>query len=92
MPMMLELETGIRFLFAYSYSEFDSKNEKVELKNILDNAYYNGLRFITDSDARANNGAHANAHLWDNEDDVIDGLNNIMSVRDKAINDFSKFI
>jgi hypothetical protein len=76
---------------AYSYSEFDSKNEKVELKNILDNAYYNGLRFITDSDARANNGAHANAHLWDNEDDVIDGLNNIMSVRDKAINDFSKF-
>ena len=76
---------------AYSYSEFDSENEKVELKNVLDNAYNNGLRFITDSDARANNGAHANAHLWDNEKDVINGLNNILSVRDKAINDFSKF-
>jgi len=63
---------------AYSYSEFDSENEKVELKNILDNAYANGLRFITDSDARANNGAHANAHLWDNENDIVKGLNDII--------------
>lgn len=76
---------------AYSYSEFNSENEKVELKNILDNAYANGLRFITDSDARANNGAHANAHLWDNENDIVKGLNDILLVRNKAINDFSKF-
>ena len=76
---------------AYSYSEFGSENEKVELKNILDNAYANGLRFITDSDARANNGAHANAHLWDNENDIVKGLNEILLVRNKAINDFSKF-
>ena len=76
---------------AYSYSEFGSENEKVELKNILDNAYANGLRFITDSDARANNGAHVNAHLWDNENDIVKGLNDILLVRNKAINDFSKF-
>ena len=48
---------------AYSYSEFNSENEKNELNNILDNAYNDGLRFITDSDARAKSGAHANAHL-----------------------------
>ena len=76
---------------AYSYSEFNSENEKFELNNILDNAYDNGLRFITDSDARSNSGAHANAHLWDNGNDVVKGLNNIMLVRNKAINDFSKF-
>ena len=76
---------------AYSYSEFNSENEKNELNNILDNAYNDGLRFITDSDARAKSGAHANAHLWDNENDVVKGLNNILAVRDKAINDFSKF-
>jgi len=76
---------------AYSYSEFDSENEKNELNNILDNAYNDGLRFITDSDARAKSGAHANAHLWDNENDVVKGLDNILAVRDKAINDFSKF-
>ena len=76
---------------AYSYSEFNSEDEKVELNNILDNAYNDGLRFITDSDARSKSGAHANAHLWDNENDVVKGLNNILAVRDKAINDFSKF-
>jgi hypothetical protein len=76
---------------AYSYSEFNSENEKNELNNILDNAYNDGLRFITDSDARAKSGAHANAHLWDNENDVVKGLDNILAVRDKAINDFSKF-
>ena len=76
---------------AYSYSEFNSENEKFELNNILDNAYDNGLRFITDSDARSNSGAHVNAHLWDNGNDVVKGLNNIMLVRNKAINDFSKF-
>ena len=76
---------------AYSYSEFNSENEKFELNNILDNAYDNGLRFITDSDARSNSGAHVNAHLWDNGNDVVKGLNNLMLVRNKAINDFSKF-
>lgn len=76
---------------AYSYSEFNSENEKNDLNNILDNAYNDGLRFITDSDARAKSGAHANAHLWDNENDVVKGLDNILAVRDKAINDFSKF-
>ena len=76
---------------AYSYSEFNSEDEKVELNNILENAYNDGLRFITDSDARSKSGAHANAHLWDNENDVVKGLDNILAVRDKAINDFSKF-
>lgn len=76
---------------AYSYSEFNSEDEKVELNNILENAYNDGLRFITDSDARSKSGAHANAHLWDNENDVVKGLNNILAVRDKAIKDFSKF-
>ena len=76
---------------AYSYSEFNSEDEKVELNNILENAYNDGLRFITDSDARSKSGAHANAHLWDNENDVVKGLNNILAVRDKAIKGFSKF-
>ena len=76
---------------AYSYSEFISGNEKDLLDGILDNAYENGLRFITDSDARATNGAHVNAHLWDNDGDVSEGLSNLMLIRDKAINDFSKF-
>tara|TARA_B100001094_G_scaffold54357_1_gene49883 strand:+ start:19146 stop:21578 length:2433 start_codon:yes stop_codon:yes gene_type:complete len=76
---------------AYSYSELNIKNEKALLDDILDNAYDEGLRFITDYDARAKSGAHVNAHLWDNNSSVSKGLDNIMEVRNKAINDFSKY-
>ena len=75
---------------AYSYSEFNLKNEKLALDNILNNSTKNGLRFITDSDARAKGGAHAYAHLWDNENDVVNGLNEIFKVRKKAILNFSE--
>ncbi len=76
---------------AYSYSELNIKNEKALLNDILDNAYKEGLRFITDYDARAKSGAHINAHLWDNNSSLPKGLDNIMEVRNKAINDFSKY-
>ncbi|KRO90149.1 MAG: peptidase, partial [Cryomorphaceae bacterium BACL29 MAG-121220-bin8] len=76
---------------AYSYSEFDSINEKNELENILKQANLEGLRFITDNDARSQGGAHVSAHLWDNGKDVISGLYEVFKVRDKAIKDFSEF-
>ena len=76
---------------AYSYSDLNIKNEKALLNDILDNAYKNGLRFITDYDARAKSGAHVNAHLWDNNSSVSKGLDNIMEVRKKAISHFSKY-
>lgn len=75
---------------AYSYSEFlDGQNEKDELNKILKNSYLKGYRFITDYDARAKGGAHATAHLWDNNKNVIHGLKNIIEIREKAINNFS---
>ena len=76
---------------AYSYSEFNSaKAEKEELVNILDNAYKNGHRFISDSDARPIGGAHANAHLWDNGKSAASGLEDVLAVRALAIENFSK--
>ena len=76
---------------AYSYSEFkDNQNEKTELNKILDKSYEQGHRFITDYDARAKGGAHVNAHLWDNSNDVSSGLNEIIKIREKAINNFSE--
>jgi hypothetical protein len=75
---------------AYSYSEFNSSDEKQSLDDILNNASQKGLRFITDSDARAEGGAHIFAHLWDNGDDVINELNEIFKIREKAISNFSE--
>jgi len=77
---------------AYSYSDFDENiNEKEALNTILETAYSNGLRFITDSDARALGGAHSLGHLWDNGKSASDGLENIIKIRNKSISNFSKF-
>ena len=76
---------------AYSYSEFKkNQNEKNELNKILDKSYDDGYRFITDYDARSVGGAHVNAHLWDNSEDVTSGLDEIIKIRQKAIINFSE--
>lgn len=75
---------------AYSYAEFDKGADEIsELNKILDKAKNDGLRFITDSDARAQGGAHALAHLWDNGKSASEELNNVLEVRKKAISNFS---
>ena len=83
--------TWDRVTVAYSYAQFDeTTNEKEALNAILKNAQDDGLRFISDSDARAQNGAHAMAHLWDNGKTPGDELNRLLKVRAKAILNFSK--
>lgn len=87
-------DTGIgtwdKVTVAYSYSDFKKGvNEKEELNKILDKARKDGLRFITDSDARPQGGAHALAHLWDNGKTAAEELNNVLKVREKAIDNFS---
>jgi len=73
---------------AYSYSEF-AGNETIKLREILDNAFANGARFISDQDARPMGSAHAYAHLWDNGANVSSELDNVLAIRKKAITDFS---
>ncbi|MEM6516435.1 MAG: zinc-dependent metalloprotease, partial [Bacteroidota bacterium] len=76
---------------AYSYSQFDkNSNENVQLNSILENAQKKGLRFISDSDARASGGAHLLAHLWDNGATPAQGLANVLQIRKQAIANFSK--
>lgn len=83
--------TWDKITVAYSYSQFqDSANEHQALNTILEDAQNNGLRFITDSDARAEGGAHAFAHLWDNGKSASKELERILEVRAKAISNFSK--
>lgn len=76
---------------AYSYSEFDKNADEEEaLNQILKEAQDSGLRFITDSDARAAGGAHALAHLWDNGKSAAEELNKVLALREKAISNFSE--
>lgn len=68
---------------------YGSHKTQAELNQVLDKAYEKGLRFITDADARNPGGAHIYAHLWDNGSTIVDELKNILSVRQKAISNFS---
>ena len=60
------------------------------MNTILEKAKNDDLSFITDYDARVQNGAHALAHLWDNGKSASEELNSLLKVRAKAISNFSK--
>ena len=75
---------------AYSYESFPSNiDERAGLNKILNKAQIEGLRFITDQDARPQGGAHILAHLWDNGKNVSNELDDVLKVRKTAIANFS---
>ncbi|MBT6378109.1 MAG: zinc-dependent metalloprotease, partial [Flavobacterium sp.] len=73
---------------AYSYGEY-AGDEDASLNKLLDDAFKNGARFITDQDARPQGSAHAYAHLWDNGANVSTELDNLLAIRKHAIANFS---
>ena len=74
---------------AYSYSHFhESVEEDKALQNIIEKSIKDGYKFISDYDARAVGGAHPSAHLWDNGDNAIDELSNILKIRKIALDNF----
>ena len=88
-------DTGIgewdKVTVKYSYSDIPQGMEEREyLNKVLEDARLEGLRFITDSDARSSGGAHAFAHLWDNGTDAAAELDRVLGIREKAIENFSK--
>jgi hypothetical protein len=70
---------------AYGYSEVQASEENTRLAAILQEATARGLKFIADADARPSGSAHADAHLWDSGDDIIDAFHNLVRIRAKAL-------
>ena len=74
----------------YFYQDFtNDKNEEEELNAILENATKNGLKYLSDQDARSQGSASASAHLWDNGGNVYDELYTVLKIRKTAIDNFS---
>ncbi len=73
---------------AYSYGDYKG-DEKQGLQKLLNDAFKNGARFISDQDARPQGSAHAYAHLWDNGANVSAELENVLAIRKLAIQNFS---
>lgn len=75
---------------AYSYQDFpENTNEDEALNTILSTGFKNGMRYLSDADARPQGSASATAHLWDNGGNIYDELNNLLAVRKTAISNFS---
>ena len=74
---------------AYSYSDFpESIEEDKALQSILKKSIEEGHKFISDYDARPIGGAHPSAHLWDNGDNSVNELRNILKIRKIALDNF----
>lgn len=76
---------------AYAYSDFPKgTDEKQALNAILAKAQDDGLRYISDQDARPIGSAHALAHLWDNGASAAQELEDVLRIREVAISNFSE--
>jgi len=76
---------------SYGYQDFPAgTDEQAALDKNLSDAFKNGMRFLTDQDARPASASSSFAHLWDNGANVIDGLANVMKVRSAALNRFGE--
>src|SRR5438105_12466765 len=76
---------------AYGYQDFPAgTNEATALDKILRDAFDRGLRYLTDQDARPASASSSYTHLWDNGANVIDGLANLMKVRNAALARFGE--
>jgi hypothetical protein len=76
---------------AYGYQDFPAgTNESGALDAILSQAFARGLMYLTDQDARPASSSSSVAHLWDNGNNALDGLNNVMKVRAAALRRFGE--
>ncbi len=71
------------------YSQFpDGTNEQQALNQILTEAREDGLRYISDAHARGPASAYPEASLWDNGADPVAHLNEVIAVREAALDGF----
>ena len=80
-----------KITIAYGYQDFPKgTNEQKALEGIIQEGIKDGYTFITDKDSRPLGSAHPTAHLWDNGDEPLGELNNLLSIRQIALNNFVK--
>lgn len=75
----------------FGYADYPvGEDEPAAGRKVLDETSAQGLLFISDTDARAADGMHPQAHLWDNGKDAMAELQNTLRVRRKALDRFSE--
>jgi hypothetical protein len=75
----------------FGYRQFGpGENEREGLNKIMEDANRRGLQYIADTDARAAGGLHPQAHLWDNGNNAVEALKDVMTIRNHALGRFGE--
>jgi hypothetical protein len=76
---------------AYGYRDLAAgSNEVQSLDKILDDGFAGGLLYLTDQDARPLGSASPAAHLWDTGSNILEGLAQVVKVRQAALKNLSE--
>ncbi len=73
----------------YGYTIFEG-DEDAGLQGIIKENEEMGLFYITDSDARPQGGAHVHGHLWDNGENAVYELENLIKIREHGLKNFGE--
>lgn len=75
----------------YAYQDYpDDVDADTERAKVVAETLAMGLKYVSDSDSRAVGTAHPDGNLWDNGADALEELENLMSVRARALARFSE--
>jgi hypothetical protein len=75
----------------YGYRDLAAGSNEVQaLDKILDDSFAGGLLYLTDQDARPPGSASPAAHLWDTGSNTLDGLAQVIKVRQAALQNLSE--
>ncbi len=78
-----------KFTVKWLYTQFAPDTDETKaLNNIVDRAYEQGMKFVSDAHSRSTDAAHADASLWDNGADPVAALEEAMDVRRIAMRNF----
>jgi hypothetical protein len=83
-----------KYVIAYGYGNFSQKNgangkaETAQLLDLVAQTKAKGLLYSSDPDARPASSAHNTGHLWDNGSNAATELTRVMTVREKALQNF----
>ena len=74
----------------YAYQDYpDDVDANVERDRVMAETIASGLAYVSDDDSRAVGTAHPDGNLWDNGEDAIAELENLLAVREVALDRFS---
>ncbi|MES2315993.1 MAG: zinc-dependent metalloprotease [Pseudomonadota bacterium] len=77
------------FVVKHGYAEFAPQDEAAGLAALRAASKASGMRFVGENDARSTGSAHPNGLLWDFGPDSIKSWDQLMAVRQRALDRFS---